>query len=320
MLSQPVASNRASLVPLTVVALRTNLDQILESGFIRDVLLGGLPRPWRYQAVEPGQDVPALNNALYVSLRDDLVPGIRNAIAHGCRNIGAFHIGDELADCDHSFYPQVDYVIRNYWYPQVFRLPEGARCAKVQWVPNGYRFGIGPRARIALLATSQRHTPIFFSGYLSNSPEAEADRRAMLEAVHHGNLPAATFCSNGFGGGMGAAAYGGWLEDTRFALVPRGRAPETIRLFDAMELGAIPVCLNQSFLSATGPLARAPVVRLKSWPEIVPWYASASQQTPEQLNAHQQQVLQWWEQAKQEYQAIVTRLIENSFARVQPRN
>lgn len=302
--------------PLSIIAMRTSLDQVLECAFIRDCLLGGLNRPWRFVPIEAGQLVPIMGDSLYLSLFDDMAPVIRAAIANGCKNVGAFHLGDEIGECDHSWYPDVDYVIRNYWYPEAFRLPTGARCRKILWVPNGYRHGIGPRARHGLLPTSARATPLFFAGFLSASPQAQADRQTMLDIVNRNLavLPTVTVTTGGFGSGLGPGAYGGWMESARFALVPRGRAPETIRLFDALELGAIPVSLRHAFLEAPEALAGAPIVILDSWQDLVPWYAKISAKPLADLDVLQRDILDWWDLCEARFQQDVTQLIEQSFA------
>jgi hypothetical protein len=305
-------------IPISVIAVRASLDRMMESAFIRDCLLGGLNRPWRFVPVESGRKIPLVGNSLYLSLFDELGPVIRAAIAAGHTNVGAFHMGDELGQCDHAWYPDVDYVIRNYWYPDAFRLPPGARCRKVLWVPNGYRLGIGPRARKALVPTSQRTTPLFFAGFLSPSPQAQAERQNMLDILRSSALPAITLVTDSFGRGLGPAAYGAWLENTRYAPVPRGRAPETIRLYDALELGAIPISLRHAFLDASETFAPAPIVILDSWNDLPAWYAHAAVQSPAQLDALQRQILDWWSVCKSRFQREVSTLIEQSFAAQPP--
>jgi hypothetical protein len=68
----------------------------------------------------------------------------------------------------------------------------------------------------------------------------------MLDEVHVKRLPAMVLTTDGFGQGLGAAEYATLMENARFALVPGGRCAETIRLYDALEMGAIPITLRHS--------------------------------------------------------------------------
>jgi len=79
----------------------------------------------------------------------------------------------------------------------------------------------------------------------------------MVDVVRRNQLPAAMMVTDRFGGGLGPATYSAYMENSRFALAPRGHAEETIRLFDAMELGAIPISLRHEFLRSRGVGRRA---------------------------------------------------------------
>src|SRR4051794_18167916 len=114
--------------PLNVICSRVHWDNILESYFFREVLLGGLKRPVRVIPLELGQAPPTFDDLLVIGLLGKFEWLIELAIQKGARNIGVFHVGDERFDLDRSIYPSVDYVIRNYFRADVLSLPSPCRC------------------------------------------------------------------------------------------------------------------------------------------------------------------------------------------------
>jgi hypothetical protein len=301
--------------PLNVVCVRRNFDMLMEAHFIRDVLLGGVARPVRVFAIEPGQNIPASDDFLVIAFEEGMQRFIADAIARGVRNIGVFHAGDELNTATKSFYKDVDYVIRNYYHNDIFALPSGARCLDAIWVPNGYKTGVGPRRPETLAPFSVRSHQMFFSGYLDSSGDAKRERTEMLETVNRHKLPATLMASSGFAQGLGPVSYAAWMENSRFALVPRGRSPETIRLYDALELGSIPISLRHPFIDKLMP--DAPFILLESWQDLPAWYAAeaADDSRLQKWDERQRQVVEWWGEFKRRQQERVTSLIERSFAR-----
>src|SRR5258708_7179850 len=136
---------RTSRRPLNLICTFAALDIILETTFIREELLGGLNRPIRILPFREASQIPFINDALFLVLNEDLAGIVHESARRDCRNIGVYHMGDEFYDTDHSYYPSVDYVLRNYYREDMLELPVGARCRQITWVPNGYRSGVGPR-------------------------------------------------------------------------------------------------------------------------------------------------------------------------------
>jgi hypothetical protein len=311
--TNPCAAGEAP--PLTLVCDRRRLDRLMEGFFIREVLLGGLRRPVRMLPLEPGRTPPLGDNLLVLDQGGNLLPFVDKLVAAGRRNIGVFHMADELLAADRHFYPSVDYVIRNYWFPEAFVLPAGCRCLDVVWVPNGYRFGIGPRRPETLMPFGARPTLLFFSGFLRSSDAALDERTAMLEVVRRHALPSVIMTSSGFTEGLGAMSYAAWMESAKFALVPRGRSVETIRLYDALELGAIPILLASPAIRHLMP--DAPLVMLESWAALPGWLAAemAMPDFDARMTARQQALLAWWATFKRRHETAVAALVDASFAR-----
>jgi hypothetical protein len=303
--------------PLNLVCVRQNFDQMIESHFIRDVILGGVPRPIRVFTPDPGDAIPIGDNILVFAFEDGMQSFIREALDRKVKNLGIYHGADELLTAKKWYYNDVDYVIRNYYIDGGYPLRPDARCLDVQWVPNGYRTGVGPRRSDTLVPFSARIHEMFFSGYLDSSEPVRIERSEMFDVVERHKLPAKLMKSSGFAQGLGVPSYCGYMENTRFALAPRGRAVESIRLYDALELGCVPITLNHPFISNL--MSDAPFVILKSWQDLPAWYA-AEIKRPNFLqywDQRQQQIIEWWETQKRFYRTAAATLIERSFARAE---
>jgi hypothetical protein len=105
------------------------------------------------------------------------------------------------------------------------------------------------------------------------------------------------------------------MESAKFALVPRGRSVESIRLYDALELGAIPILLDSPVIRHLMP--GAPLVMLESWAALPRWLAAerAAPAFDARMSARQQALIAWWTDFKRHQQQAVASLIDASFAR-----
>jgi hypothetical protein len=106
---------------------------------------------------------------------------------------------------------------------------------------------------------------------------------------------------------------------TRFGLVPGGNSPETIRLYEVLEAGAIPVMLRSPFVSAPEALDNPPFLLLDDWSQLPAAYApfadSMVTSVIEEVEARRRQALDWWTRFKALQQRRVRDLIDRSFAR-----
>ncbi|HLI22614.1 MAG TPA: hypothetical protein VKV32_15925 [Stellaceae bacterium] len=305
--------------PLNFLWRRTTLDNILEGYFIANILLGAIGRPVRVIPFEDGQPVPLGPDTLIGSLALETVPLLKEARQRGIRNIGFFHMDDEEGKHDLSFYADADYVIRNYWHRHAFA--RHGNSLGVTWVPNGYRTGLGPIDPARHLGIAQRSVMGFFSGAMSGRLMA-GQRAAMLQAVRQAALPFTIITTGGFGQGLGPTAYAAWLSNTRFALVPAGNSHETIRLYDALEAGAIPIMVRSAFIEepqALGALGKPPFILLDSWDGLAAAYApyadANAPATIAKLEQQRQAVVTWWAAFKRHVQQAVKDVIDRSFAR-----
>lgn len=303
--------------PLTLLWHRPTLETVLEGYFIKEVLLAEIDRPIRTVVIEANAPMPFFSDALVVSFGPSLAGYLKEARAQGFKNIGLLHMADELGDHDRSFYGSVDYVLRHYWFKDAF-VPPNAQSLGVHWIPNGYRTGVGPIATQTMLSVGDRKITGFFSGVIEGRTLLE-ERRQMVQAVTDAKLPFLVAGTPGFGQGLGPVCYAAFLCMSRFALVPAGNSPETIRLYDALEAGAIPVMLRSAFVSAPDALDNPPFLLLDSWSELAAAYAPyANADAPQvvaAIEAKRIEVLAWWQSFKAKQQRQLKELIDRSFDR-----
>ncbi len=289
--------------PLTLVWRRGVLDGVLESSFIRDVAFAGLARPLRWLAIEDSDELPAIDDALICSFGD---PGdyLRELRTAGHRNIGVFHLGDERGEDDCDFYELADYVLRHYY----------RSSQKAVLLPNGWANGVGPCDPAHHLPFAERRHGLFFAGYADS---AVAARGEMLDVLKSHRIPAAVMLTSGFAQGLGPAAYAGHMGDARFALCPAGNAPETVRLFDALEQGAMPIVVGGDWLNATDGLGRLgppPLVVLSAWSELAAFCENLAEPDLEQWETQRRAAVGWWRGIKRDTSQRVAAAIERSFA------
>ena len=137
------------------------------------------------------------------------------------------------------------------------------------------------------------------------------ERAAMREAVERHELPFRIHATATIRDRLGPASYAAALCDAQFALVPGGNSPETIRLYDALECGSIPIMLRSAFVPAATALDNPPIVLLDSWEELPQAYVAA---LAGDIDAMQRQVVDWWQQFQQRQKAKVARELEKMLA------
>ena len=302
---------------LNLVWPRQTLETVLESYFIKEVLLAEIGRGIRTIVVEPNAPMPLLNDALVVSFGSSLAGYLREARVRGFNNIGLLHMADEHGNDDRSFYRHADYVLRNYWFKEAL-IPPNSQSLGVIWIPNGYRNGVGPIMQQTMLTTAERNIMGFFSGVLEGRTLSD-ERKQMSEAVQAAKVPFIIAGTPGFGQGLGPVAYAAYLSMSRFALVPGGNSSETIILYDALEAGAIPIMLKSPFVSAPDALDNPPFLLLSNWSELAAAYAPyADADAPHviaKIEEKRQQVFAWWKKFKAKQKIRIKELIDRSFVR-----
>ena len=306
------------------------LNGAQETWFIQNVLLGGLAvSVWD----ELSNKAPLLwaDNIAYLELFSIDTKKIHQLNQLGKKTI-LIHMGDEFAKKDISAYGQCDLVLRNYFFPNLFSKAD--LCDRLVWIPNGFKSGVGPRDPQSLQPALKRAHLAVFMGWIHNPDSFARERESfgrMIKALRKSKenrlvtvtkwverklypskerktFSSTTFkchdlyllSSTGFASGNTVGLYAAIMENSIFAPCPAGNSPETIRLYDALELGCIPISLDHLFLrseKALGALGPVPFPILKSWEELPLFLSKMKEQLqndPQAITQLQKQCIAWW--------------------------
>jgi hypothetical protein len=280
--------------PVFLAGKQATMGTVLEGWFHQNCLLDGQPYQfeWDFGSLENGV-------VIYLELFDidrQLVADFR------ARNnkVVLFHFGDELGDkFDLQTYASFDLVLRNYFFPQIVSAPD--LRGRVIWVPNGFKTGIGPRHPSSLKSVASRRFLASFLGWIDNPKSFNGERQKFSAAAPLCGQNLLLYSTPSFAQGMSSTLYGSIMEGSVFAPCPAGNSPETIRLYDALESGCIPISLKHDFLNDARALTSPPFPLLDSWdelPGLLQKYAAIRASRPEVLDDLQKRCVDWWGQIK----------------------
>jgi len=279
-----------------IISTPDSLNAALETWFIQNELFGGAPYSLGVNPSQLGDSV-----IIYLELNQINVELIRYIKSLG-NKVVLYHMGAEHLDKDFSGYAECDLVVRNYYFPSIINNSEVGK--KILWAPNGFRTGVGPRDKSILKKSSQRQSLAAFLGWLNNAASYNNERASFAGPAAACGEDLYVMPSNGFAGGYNVGLYSAIMEDSIFAPCPSGNNPETIRLYDALELGCIPISLSHDFLiskDALASLGPVPFPLLRSWSELPQFLmemkAKAISNPVEILNLQQRCII-WWSNFK----------------------
>jgi hypothetical protein len=293
--------------PIFLITNEQTSNKILESWFVQNLFLQGLPLGW-----ESESELLSGATVVYLEVGKPNAALIRSLAARG-NNLVLYHMGDEVgANFDRDCYLECDLVLRNYYLAPIFDDPD--LRAKTIWVPNGFKSGIGPRQPETLRKASRRRFLSSFLGWIDNKTAYGNERVGFRDmALRH---PADVLLRQTphFGGGYSPGLYVMTMEHSIFAPCPAGNSPETIRLYDALELGCIPVSLDHDFLRSGAALVHPPFPVVSSWlefPTLMARMRDLRTAKPDALDAMQAECLEWWGTLKAERASqVAARLLE----------
>lgn len=308
------------------------LNGALETWFIQNILLRGMP----ISVAGGNTHFSSAKELIYLELFKLDLDLIKRAHADD-KKVVLIHMGDEFAKKDISAYNECDLILRNYYFPEIFERPD--LKAKILWVPNGYKSGVGPRTPQSLQPATNRQHLASFMGWIDNPDSFARERdsfgrmvrsvrkskasrytaflkwceRKIHFSLERRQFSASTFqcedlyllSSSGFASGNNLGLYSAIMENSVFAPCPAGNSPETIRLYDALESGCIPISLNHLFLRSPQALAAigpVPFPILKSWDELPEFLSDMKRQLledPQTISTLQEQCITWWQRYKE---------------------
>jgi hypothetical protein len=214
------------------------------------------------------------------------------------KQITILHLSDEFGIDDLTIYNSraVKQVIRNYWRSDLHLYGD-----KVFTIPLGYTNGKGNGRAFSDLPTySQRSHVWSFAGSIDR-PDREKSL-ASLRAVH----PHKEYSKNNWNSPhlVEGQEYMQMLANCKFAPCFKGnRALESFRLYEALEMGAIPVYVpseSRSSKDEYGELfGQHPLLGFPSWEkaaEVLPKLISQN----EVMEKHRKNLQDWWSNKKSE--------------------
>lgn len=201
--------------------------------------------------------------------------------------------GDENFLTSPRLYHGARFVIRTYLaafypHPRIFTLPEGPF----------YR----PQPSTKQLSNPKAPISVFFSGQIKYS------RVAMAKAFH--NHPDA-YIKDPADKNLPSEDYLAKLTSARFALCPNGNTtPDTLRLYEALEAGVIPIAEKSYFYDYLGALfGGCPIPRFSRWSQARRFTSSLSAQETMRLR---EDISSWWSSEKKRLPCDLLQFVEVS--------
>jgi len=210
----------------------------------------------------------------------------RTAFFEKCRansdNLTLLHASDEWYSGGYSEYRHFDRIIRpmRTWL---------ARAPGIFTIPVGYANGLaGPSE---LTPANQRKYLCAFEG------EVKASRIQMVEALW--GVEPSFIHDTRDGSRLSREDYRRLMLDSVFMPCPMGNAAvETLRLYEALEFGCIPIVEKRWFIDYyRGLFGADPFLRVGSWSEAGPLMRDLVA-APDELLRLQQRIVSWWVETK----------------------
>lgn len=289
--------------------------KIMEADWIRNTVLAKVDRPIQIHVDRTSSGKLKMSDSLTVFLHrpnsasyfDDISPSFNNNNINDQMfvNMGAYHMGDERYVDDLSFYNKPSYVLRNY-----YRRPKTS-YSNVTYIPLGIKSGFPSSPPSTLPRTSERPMLCNFIG------SKRANRGEMLSMIYSNNLSCFISADLRWADkrGIPVLEYHRILLDSKFTFTPWGNNPESLRLYEALEAGSIPIYQllpnhETDFFWNNMRDSGIPVV--SDWEEV-PGLIEMLLSDPEELNRLQKKITDWWVNYKLEFQLRVKQVIDRSF-------
>lgn len=169
--------------------------------------------------------------------------------------VGMIHLSDEWNQAPVDYYADAAFVYRNYFRAEVLK-SAGCRYFGLGW-KTGFREGL------VETGIEQRSLSWSFAGMMKSS------RAGMIKSAQRvpGGKHYSTTGFGGQGGGLSTRDYAQMLNDTVFALCPRGNTSvDCFRVYEAFEAGCIPIVEEDGGWDLAGELLRpGNFLKVEAW-------------------------------------------------------
>jgi hypothetical protein len=230
----------------------------------------------------------------------DLDHSICSLIKEKNKRLVILHLGDERANKPIESYKIADSIFRNYYHQDIFE--NSIWTHKIYWIPNGFRNGLRYSTKQEQLRADQRKNLAVFIGWLDNENSLGDERKLFAHETEHVKDLMQCISTSGFAQGFSPILYQHFMKNSVYAPCPAGNAAETIRLFDALECGSIPIILKHEFLRIQKAMPLAPFIFLNNWSELRIVLLELSRrrmEQPESAISQQLASIKYWRRLKE---------------------
>jgi hypothetical protein len=251
---------------------------------------------WAGDVVDDPDHQVIVPESLVICDRLDDLPGPYLAEVRRIATTGLLHTGDRRYRARLAAYPSFAWVWRTYHHTALTDLA----LRQLPLGPAAFPIVAADPSPAALRRPVERQRTWSFVGEMTTSGAAMLDAFVPIERGQHDVVSSAP--ANGSGPGPPSrdpAADLAVLADTVFAPCPMGRVHlESSRIYDALEVGAIPIVERRRWLDYfTALLGDHPLPTARTWPEAAD-YVRRMLGDPHTLGALQHEVLTWWTTTK----------------------
>lgn len=290
---------------ISIVTNQLTANAAIETWFIQNVVLQELPFGLDWE-------IDGLKNGVVVYLElGEINTDTIDKLKSNDNKVVLCQMGDEfLTKFNRQAYESCDLVLRNYYFPEIFL--DAQLRQKTLWIPNGHKSGVGPRNPATLRKANHRRFLASFLGWLDNAASFGNERALFRAAAGRSPQDLLLQPTASFAKGYNVGMYSAILEYSVFCPCPAGNSPETIRLYDALEMGCIPISLKHEFLNSEAALGNVPFPLLDSWdelPDFLGRHRATMAADPQSIVRLQDTCVGWWRVYKQAMSSRISKLL-----------
>lgn len=252
--------------------------------------------------------------------------------SQGVKKIGVFHTGDIEFNQKYDYYSKAAFVYRNHYPSRKQMEAKGMPPETTKLMPLGSK----NLQTISLddfrqtIPSTQRKHWCGFIGALAHSPTRKSmanglqseglipsqDTYKMMNLDAEGPKCAVYFSTSDWNNKqqMEPQDYRQMMQQTVFSLVPLGRGPDSFRLYEALELGSIPIITDiDAFRIPLGDDHPLPTVTEDEWGTRLPKMLKAYWSDRAAVLELQMRVFKWWVQWKEDFRQGLADDVESLF-------